>query len=498
MYLKHGGPTGFTTISNIEQYESLIRSATKKNKSETVEKIKKLWNGITQIGRIGEALEQVPRFAAFLTSMEEGRSIERSIRDAKDVTLDFNTKGAASGVSKQQIKQLQKITKSGAIRDLTALEKAYYLAITNLAPSARSFIMFFNPAVQGVDKMIRNFKGNPKKAAAVTSALVFAGMARAILASLFPPDDDNKYSYNDLNEYRKRSNFVIPVGPIDILWPISQEFAPFYALGDIVANVMMQRNGPTDKPVLEAMETMGSLLPINPFDPQEFVPDILAPILEVLRNRNFMDSYIYYDYASNKDLPNYTKAPESTWGWLVDASQHLNELTGGDYARKGWMDINPAVVQHLAEGIGGGILRDLGNLTQEVEDVTKGNDMKLRNTMVLRRFALDPSEYRNAYVYDQYSQYYNAAQEAKRIHNKYKDDIVRQIELEDSKEWQYYQIFKDSYEQEIKALRKERDEATDARERAEATAQLDAVMGEFVAECSEIFHDKGKLLSRKK
>lgn len=497
MYLKNGGPTGFTTISNIEQYESLIRSAAKKNKSETVAKIQRLWNGLTQIGKIGEALEQVPRFAAFLTSMEEGRSIERSVRDAKDVTLDFNTKGAASGVSRQQVKQLQKMTKSGAIRNLTALERAYYLGILNLAPSARSLIMFFNPAVQGVDKMIRNFKNSPGKAAAVTGALVFAGFARAVFASLFPPDDEDNYSYNDLNEYRKRTNFVIPVGPIDILWPISQEFAPFYALGDIIAGLVLHRNGPSDKPVLEALETAGSILPLNPFSPMDFVPDLLTPIIEVMRNRNFMGSYIYYDYASNKDLPGYTKAPESTWGWLVDASQMLNDITGGDYARKGWLDINPAVVQHLAEGVGGGILRDLGNLTQEVENVTKGDDFKLRNTMVLRRFALDPREYRNAYVYNQYTQYYNAAMEAKRLHNKYKDDVVRQIELEDSKEWEYYQIYR-NYESEIKSLREERDAAEDSRERADVTFQLDSVMGEFVSECSEVFHDKGKLLERKK
>ena len=496
MYLKHGGPTGFTTISNIEQYESLIRSASKKNKSETVAKIRRLWNGITQIGRIGEALEQVPRFAAFLTSLEDGRSIERSIRDAKDVTLDFNTKGAASGVTRQQVKQLQKVTRSGAIRNLTALEKAYYYAITNLAPSARSLIMFFNPAVQGVEKMIRNFTGQPGKAAAVVGGLVFAGFARAIFASLFPPDDEDNYSYNDLNEYRKRSNFVIPVGPIDILWPISQEFAPFYALGDIIAGTVLHRDGPADKPVLDALTAAGSILPLNPFTPEDFLPDLLAPLLEVYRNRNFMGSYIYYDYASNKDLPGYTKAPESTWGWLVDASQMLNEWTGGDYARKGWLDVNPAVVQHFAEGIGGGILRDLGNATQEVEDVLKGNDWKLRNTMVLRRFALDPREYRNAYVYDQYSQYYNAAMEAKRLHNKYKDDVVRQIELEDSKEWEYYQIFK-NYEGQIKSLREERDAAEDARDRADATYQLDTVMGEFVSECSEVFHDKSKLLNRK-
>lgn len=497
MYLKNGGPTGFTTISNIEQYESLIRSASKKNKSETVAKIQRLWNGLTQIGRIGEALEQVPRFAAFLTSMEEGRSIERSVRDAKDVTLDFNTKGAASGVSKQQVKQLQKMTKSGAIRNLTALERAYYLGILNLAPSARSLIMFFNPAVQGVDKMIRNFRNSPGKAAAVTGALVFAGFARAVFASLFPPDDEDNYSYNDLNEYRKRTNFVIPVGPIDILWPISQEFAPFYALGDIIAGLVLHRNGPSDKPVLEALETAGSILPLNPFAPTDFVPDLLTPIIEVMRNRNFMGSYIYYDYASNKDLPGYTKAPESTWGWLVDASQMLNDITGGDYARKGWLDVNPAVVQHLLEGVGGGILRDLGNLTQEVENVTKGDDFKLRNTMILRRFALDPREYRNAYVYDQYSQYYNAAMEAKRLHNKYKDDVVRQIELEDSKEWEYYQIYR-NFEGEIKSLREERDAAEDTRERADATFRLDSVMGEFVSECSEVFHDKGKLLERKK
>lgn len=45
---------------------------------------------------LSRCTEDWVRFAVFLTSRQTGRSMEQSIMDAKDVTVNFNRKGAGS------------------------------------------------------------------------------------------------------------------------------------------------------------------------------------------------------------------------------------------------------------------------------------------------------------------------------------------------------------------------------------------------------------------
>lgn len=42
------------------------------------------------------AVENCARFAAFMTSREMGRSIDRSIYDAKEISVNFNKKGSGA------------------------------------------------------------------------------------------------------------------------------------------------------------------------------------------------------------------------------------------------------------------------------------------------------------------------------------------------------------------------------------------------------------------
>lgn len=489
LYVENGGPTGYAYISNTEFYEKELKRLVDKDK-KLARTAKEVWDGFMKVGKLGEALEQIPRFAAFMTSYEsKHRSLQQSILDAKDVTLNFNVKGAASGISWDYTRQMQAVKKNGNLRDLTGVERVAYYALANISPVARSIYMFFNPAVQGVDKLMRNFKASGVKTGSAIAIMLAAGYVRAMLGGMFGGGDGDDDKYNTILAYRRQNNFIIPLGPIDVLWPISQEYAPFYAVGDMLAQLSLKRVGPKDKPVYEMMDAVTSLLPLNPLEPIDFVPDALTPIVEVMRNRNFMGSYIYYDYENNKNKPGYTKAPASTWKALVDFSQWANSISGGDYATKGWANTNPAIAQHLIEGIGGGLLRDLGNLSQEVESAFTPQEWQFRNTMVLRRFIYNPDEYQSSYMYDMWSQFYGEVKEANRLKSAYKGDVVRSVELEKSKRWKYRELYNDSYKDILEDFDKEMDAAPTQRERNEINKLRQKVRAQFAEECLDIFYN---------
>ena len=42
----------------------------------------------------GEAIEQMTRFAAYVTSRDMGKDIKDAVNDAKELTVNFNRKGS--------------------------------------------------------------------------------------------------------------------------------------------------------------------------------------------------------------------------------------------------------------------------------------------------------------------------------------------------------------------------------------------------------------------
>ena len=147
--------------------------------------------------------EDVSRFTTYMTSRQMGRSISRSISDAKEVTVNFNKKGAGG------------------------------LGATTL----KSLFLFFNAAVQSLANFTNLAKANPKRFSAVIGGYTAAGMLLPImnnlLISMFGGDDD-KDAYENLPEWVRKNNFCFWLGGDKFLTiPIPIELRAFYGAGEL-------------------------------------------------------------------------------------------------------------------------------------------------------------------------------------------------------------------------------------------------------------------------
>ena len=210
-FLANGGETGFTNMLTADDYKKLIKKEIKEvNKPITASKAGRVCFGWAQ--RANRVFEDATRFATYVTSREQGRSIDRSIRDAKEISLNFNTRGA-DGMKNDGV-------------------------VHKLFRNLRRWIIFTNPSIQGLNKAGVAFSNHP-----VRSTLVIAGLpavlgygVAALAASILDGDDDEKVreAYMDLPKWIRRTNICIPIeGTKFVTIPLSYELRVSYGLGEM-------------------------------------------------------------------------------------------------------------------------------------------------------------------------------------------------------------------------------------------------------------------------
>ncbi len=91
-FMQNGGETGFVNLKQIEKRKSEIAKAIKREGKISAAQI---WGGASDaIDFANRAVENSARFAAYVTSRRSGRSVGRSVYDAKEISVNFNRKGS--------------------------------------------------------------------------------------------------------------------------------------------------------------------------------------------------------------------------------------------------------------------------------------------------------------------------------------------------------------------------------------------------------------------
>ena len=91
-FMQNGGETGFVNLKQIEKRKSDIAKAIKRDGEISAAQI---WGGLSDaIDFANRAVENSARFAAYVTSRKSGRSVGRSVYDAKEISVNFNRKGS--------------------------------------------------------------------------------------------------------------------------------------------------------------------------------------------------------------------------------------------------------------------------------------------------------------------------------------------------------------------------------------------------------------------
>lgn len=346
-FMENGGQTGYTLINSVESRKKDLERA-----------IKRMQNGIDKGGvkdstvfrytlggieLLNEASELVTRFAAFKTSRDMGRSILRSVSDAKEITVNFNTKGAQDG-------------------------KGWMGMLAKWFGATR---FFFNASVQGIQNVKAMANANKFKFGGVVAGLVASGflmpILQGMLIELLGGDDD---WYWDIPEYDRQSGICIVIGEGKyVKIPLPVGLNKMYAIGDTVASwVFDKKHHHTIADVgMEVANLVAStILPVNPLEGtvnelslMQSVVNAVAPssaqaVIQNLTNTDWKGAPIQKEYTYNRNDPQWEKAYSSNPAVLKALSKWCYENVKLDGWFRGW-DWSPEYLDNTLSNLGGGI-----------------------------------------------------------------------------------------------------------------------------------------------
>lgn len=346
-FIQNGGRTGYTVINSVENHKAELERAIKRMQKGIVRGgIKDSTAFRYTLGAIellNEASEIVTRFAAYKTSRDMGRSTVRAVSDAKEITVNFNTKGAQDGRGWM-----------GAIAKYFGWSK-----------------FFFNASVQGVQNLKAMASANKLKFCKTVGGIAGLGFCMPLISSalyeLFGGDDDNEYW--NIPEYDRQNNLCIMIGQNNyIKIPLPIGFREIYAIGDMVAGMAFDKKFTRDveqvgMDIANKIATM--ILPINPLESSAnglniwhtllytALPSSMQFLVQNATNIDWKGAPIQKEYTFNENDPQWMKAYASNPDWMVSLSKWCNENIGeGDFKGVDW---SPEKLDNTLSNLFGGI-----------------------------------------------------------------------------------------------------------------------------------------------
>lgn len=354
-FMRDGGPTGYTVTRSVEQVIKDIHKDLNMFRPDG-SWLKVMWENASSsqfakvlgiypraVQALNESFELLTRFTAYQTSRQMGRSGQQAASDAKEISVNFNRKGAQSGKGF-----------FGAV--------AAYFGATHY---------FFNAGVQGFQNFMSLYQKHPYKMTAFSTMLAMMGFLtpyiNALLAAFGGGDDDDQTLwYWNLPEWTRRSSIVIGTAKGYVAIALGPEQRALYGLGDIIAAYVDGRyaNKSAMNIAADVVSQLAGLLPVNPVEDLQgsqnvldaalrtFMPDPLMAAYDMAVNRDYTGRPLQKENPFSKTSPNCYGAYSSTPDGIVNACQWIAEET----AKAGYMvDLPPGYIREVFRQYGGGI-----------------------------------------------------------------------------------------------------------------------------------------------
>ena len=373
-FMMNGGETGFSRMADIDEHKKeikkMLKAANEKIPAHVVRECMATW-----IGEVGRGIEMRARLAAFVTSRNAGRTIDRSIWDAKEISVNFNKKGAGD--------------KFLGAEGQTMLGNV----AAGVSGAGRAGYIFWNAALQGTfGNFLKYAMRHPGKMGTVVASWYGLAMLVTALASAGGDDDDD--SYYDIPEHTRRQNLIVK-GPGNawIKIPLPIEYRAVYAMGELTGSSLFHNE---KLEVSDVLAQMSQLLPVDMMEGTKALwPSSVKPMVEVSNNESWYGSPIWKDTPYNKYMPNWTKAYKSANKDLVNLSETLNEVSGGSKYRKGTIDLNPAAIEYLLKQYTGGFFTVTNQIRNLINVGTGEKDFDWRYVPLANRMLMSGGDERN-------------------------------------------------------------------------------------------------------
>lgn len=476
LFMDNGGETGYSTVRDIEKHKNDIKRELRRAGRIS---IGKAWSLLGErLDEYNRAVENCARFAAFMTSRQMKRSIDRSIYDAKEISVNFNKKGSGAKFM-------------GANGQTFGGNTAAFVS-----GLGRSFYVFWNAAVQGTTNFGRQLGRHPGKALTGVGAMFMLGLLMAAIGSGDDGDDGDKNAYYNLPEYVRRSNIVFRLPGMDEQWisiPLPVEYRAMYGMGELAMSAVSGKEHYTGEEL--ANQIAGQFSQLMPIDFLEggggwnaFVPSSVKPFAEVIANKSWTGMPLYKDTPWNKDMPEWTKSYKSGNKYLINLAAVMNGVSGGDQYTKGSIDINPAKVEYLLNGYFGGVSNTIDKTSKMFDTMFGDREYDPRNWLVLNRVLKNGDERTEYRAIN--NEYFRMKEEHDKIKSRlkhYEDDTDNGVMdyadkinwLYNSPEYRRMEIYED-YSADIDAYNNELKEPLSDKERKEVTDGLNALKKQLV------------------
>lgn len=315
-------------------------------------------NPIRAIQNLGDAVESSGRFAEFKRQLKAGEDTHKAIYEADDITTNFNRYGTSG-------------------RKYNAL------------------LMYGNAAVQGIDRMARNFTKGGKAAEKTALKVLLPSLAMLALQKFWNRDDEEEYQ--NLSAYQKNNYYNFSIGNGKFIR------IPKAQLADVPGSAMERFYETAFEGDENAFYDFGEYLfgqllipgiPTNFSSPGSIVQDVLGdtvigPFVDTAANLDFKGSPI--ESAAMQELPP-TMRYDGRTSW---AAYYLGQV----------LNMSPKQIDHIinsSTGVVGRLNKAVGTMDSSQRDWTLG----LKN-----QFVSD-----SVYSTDTLNRFYDEAQQANYDH----------------------------------------------------------------------------------
>ena len=407
-FMENGGETGWVQIKNMKDWTKEYKKDVKGERSKLNkggELVRDFFFG--NLENINEVAENIARFTTYCTSRDYGRSVIRSVYDAKEVSTNFNRHGSGDAV---------KSFKNG---EMTGSKAARRWAYGFTSGYLRHCSMFFNAGIQSTNLLAKNLKNHPVGTSINMLAIPFALGALAALGNnvLIASEDEKnrkgvKDPYGELPDYVRRNNLCIYKGGGEFVTiPLAIELRAFYGLGDLAAGLTFSPNVSGQKnPYFDAVGCMSQLVPVMDYlgnssagkEPinetiKAISPSALSPFIEWELNTDWKGAPIERRGDWNENSPAWQRAYKGVPDGYMAVNKFVNAQTNDvakgneDMLGNSFLDMvtNPSMLNHYIGGLGGGA----ATFTERAIGVVKhGSDTETKDIPFLRSLLYTPSE----------------------------------------------------------------------------------------------------------
>lgn len=478
-FMMNGGATGVTRLLNPEEYKGEIADIAKEMQRGKFHPAKVAKLVTKYVDLFGSVSEAITRFATYRTSRELGRSVARSVWDAKEITTNFNKKGAGSKAIRKD---------DGRWLRMSGETASFF----------KNFVIFTNANIQGFHNQWQLAKNNPKRfIARFVAKWVALGFAMPLinnlLAGLFGGDDDH---YQDLPETARRNSlclFVPKVGWVKI--PLGFGLRSAYAMGGLQSEQLFYLKGDYTSMTRSLFDIALDLMPLSMGSSEQdwwlnVVPSSLRPLAENIANKDWTGRPIVNENV-NEHWPEYRRANNRTSNISIKISEALNNLTGGDEYTPGFVSLNPSQFEHIALGLLSGVGTLVGNTYETTANLAQGEELDPRHIPFLKDFfstsggATHTSAVKRDFyaLKDEYEKTKVRVLGYEREEADGKNDpesVARRVDFtQNSAEYKRYEVM-DEAVSEVNSLRKDLKEATTPEEVKALEAEMQQVMEDAI------------------